>query len=342
MFVSTLVAVFLPGTVLFAGSSPSSLVRLEPSQSASVLTGLTIPWAAGGLRYNAAGKLEDFAGEWPTAEVKAVRFWDTRTAWLNIEPAPDQWEFSHLDENFNVAESHGATDITMVLWGAPKWAAASLDDSDAPWMGPGSAAPPASMADWEEFVRKVAQRYQGRVKAYEIGNEPNLSLFWRGTPDQLSDLVARAATVIRQEDPQALVVAPAPYVRSVKDVTQFAPYLRALASVQAKIDALAFHWYPATFDVNELDYAWTAMRRAAVQAGLEPLPIWVTEAGFEDQRGADARSVSQLIPRTVAMARSLGISRIYFYAWTDMPLGNLLALHRGFPLERGFTRAISA
>ncbi|MFA7324947.1 MAG: cellulase family glycosylhydrolase, partial [Candidatus Nanopelagicales bacterium] len=282
------------------------------------------------------------AGEWPSADVKAVRFWDTRTAWLNIEPAQDQWEFSHLDENFKVAESHGATDITMVLWGAPKWAAASLNDNDAPWMGPGSAAPPANVADWEEFVRKVAQRYVGRVKAYEIGNEPNLSLFWRGTPDQLADLVARAATVIHQEDPQAMVIAPAPYVRSARDATLFAPYLRALATTGARVDALSFHWYPATFDVNELDYAWTAMRRAAVQAGLAPLPIWVTEAAFEDRRGANAKSVSQLIPRTVAMARSLGISRLYFYAWTDMPIGNLLALHTGSPLERGLDQAIAA
>ncbi|MFA7324787.1 MAG: hypothetical protein WC005_10570, partial [Candidatus Nanopelagicales bacterium] len=99
-FVSTLIAVILPGAVVFAGSGTSDFGRPEQPQSMSVLTGLTIPWAAGGLRYNAVGKLEDFAGEWPSADVKAVRFWDTRTAWLNIEPAQDQWEFSHLDENF--------------------------------------------------------------------------------------------------------------------------------------------------------------------------------------------------------------------------------------------------
>ncbi|MDD2857073.1 MAG: hypothetical protein PHU75_00205 [Candidatus Nanopelagicales bacterium] len=67
------------------------------------------------------------------------------------------------------------------------------------------------MDDWLDFVRHGVQRYAWQVTAYEIGNEPNLTLFWRGKPEQMAEMMSRAAAIIHEEDPNALVVAPAPY-----------------------------------------------------------------------------------------------------------------------------------
>lgn len=337
-FTATLLAVLAPAFLVVAATDIA-----QPShQSRQVVTGLTIPWAAGGMRIDPSGNLENFPGEWPDMPVQAVRLWDTRTAWLNIEQAQDQWEFAHLDANIQMALAKGARDITLVLWGTPTWAAASLNSNDAPWLGPGSASPPASAADWEDYVRHVVQRYAGQITAYEIGNEPNLAWFWRGTPEQLADLFSRAARIIHEIDPLAIVVAPAPLISSARDAKSFQPYFKALADSGAAVDVLAFHWYPGSLDPRALDVDWTAVRRAAAASGLPALPIWVTEAAYQDTGHTRASVARTLIPRTVAMAQALGIQPIYFYAWSDMPIGNLIPLHRGTMLESGLERSLRA
>ncbi|MDD2857072.1 MAG: glycosyl hydrolase [Candidatus Nanopelagicales bacterium] len=116
----------------------------------------------------------------------------------------------------------------------------------------------------------------------------------------------------------------------------YAPYFKALAATGAAIDALAFHWYPSTLSASGLDYTWSAMRRVAVLNGLGELPIWVTEVGFETQaKKSSSATVAAVVPQTLAMAKSLGIARVYFYAWSDLPIGNFISLHTGSVLERG-------
>ena len=83
------------------------------------------------------------SGEWPDIPMASVRLWDTRTAWLHVEPAQDQWAFEMLDANIDMAMGHGVTDTTLVLWGTPGWAAESLSADDAPWLGPGVSGPAA-------------------------------------------------------------------------------------------------------------------------------------------------------------------------------------------------------
>ena len=333
-FMSTLLAVLFPALLVVAGT-PTDQRSPSTTGSTPPIVGLTIPWAAGGLRINQAGATEQFAGEWPDLPVGAVRLWDTRTAWLNLEPAQDQWDFSRLDDNLRVAEANGVQDITMVLWGTPTWAASSLGPDDAPWLGPNSASPPAKLDDWEDFVRHVVRRYAGRITAYEVGNEPNLRMFWRGSPEQYAELVARAARIVHEEDPAALVAAPALLLSSPADDTTARSYFRALNSAQASVDVLAFHWYPKSAELSGLIAESKAVRKAARDTGLPALPIWVTEVGYPTGSRLKSSVVRTLIPQTVAMSSYLGIERLYFYAWSDLPISNLIPLHRGTALEAG-------
>ena len=44
---------------------------------------------------------------WPRVSFGSWRLWDAYVAWPNVEPQKGQWDFSHLDRDISLAESHG-------------------------------------------------------------------------------------------------------------------------------------------------------------------------------------------------------------------------------------------
>jgi hypothetical protein len=86
------------------------------------------------------------------------------------------------------------------------------------WLGggPNRNIPPLSLTEWREFVRRVAQRYNGVVDAYDIWNEPNLQnpgmgIGWNRSLSQsptYADFLHAAAQEIRTHAPGTLVVGP--------------------------------------------------------------------------------------------------------------------------------------
>jgi hypothetical protein len=299
------------------------------------IVGLHVPWAVGGPRIERDGTLRQHPGEWPNIPVRSLRLWDTRTAWLNIEPAQDQWEFAQLDAEIAIAHAHGVSDITLVLWGTPVWAASSLDADDAGWLGPGAAAPPRSLADWGDFVAKVSERYRGVMTAYEIGNEPDDRKFWRGTPQQFAEMVSIAAQTIRAMDPAVTVVAPAALISmSSKQPAAIGP-----PAWSANVDALAFHWYPRTnVAPSQLRRVVMRLRAQARGVGLGGLPLWLTEVNYRGAR-VGARRQYDLVAQTNVQARSLGLKRVYWYAWTDLGPPELLPIQPGTPAALALRKA---
>jgi hypothetical protein len=330
--------------VMLAGPAVA-LTGLEPPAASTqrTIVGLHVPWAAGGLRIERDGSVRQHPGEWPTIPVRSLRLWDTRTAWLNLEPAPDQWAFEHLDAQVAIARRHSVDDITLVLWGTPKWAARSLDADDASWLGPGAASPPRSMEDWHDFVAQVATRYRGVITAYEIGNEPEDAKFWRGSATQFANMVATAARTIDAIDPAATIVAPAELIAMERKARQpnessastdrqdFLGEARRRPSWAANVDALAFHWYPRTSAPPSRLRTVVARLRAEEQAaGLQGVPLWLTEVNYRGVPVSPERERT-LVKQTNELARILNLPRVYWYAWTDLGPANLLQFQPGSP-----------
>src|SRR5271167_1069568 len=136
---------------------------------------------------------------WPDVPVPAWRLWDAAVTWPFLEPAKGQWQFDRLDGYLSLAEKHGTT-VLLTLGMSPGWANG----------GSKPTAPPQDIDDWRAYVTTVASRYKGRIPAYEVWNEPNLTDFWTGTTDQLIALTKAAAEIIHSVDPKAIVVSPAP------------------------------------------------------------------------------------------------------------------------------------
>ena len=301
---------------------------------------LTIPWALGGPRVERDGTLRDYPGQWPTIPVRSVRFWDSRTAWLNLEPAPDTWDFTRLDGLVLLAESRGVDRITLVLGGTPRWAAAQERSTDAFWLGPGSASPPRDLADWAQFVAVVAERYRGRIDAYEIWNEPTTAAFWSGSRAQWADLVASAAREIRRIDPDARVVAPGIAVTSARDVTRMRPWLAELADRSALITDISVHFYPRTVaQARTLGTLVRSLRSLAGTVGL-PASIWVTEVNLVGGARLPAAQQRDVIASITSQARRAGVGALTWYAWTDLTSPELIQFQPRTPGARELARQI--
>lgn len=325
-------ALVLVVAMVSAGSGAGTPARAREAPNSNPVIGLHIPWAIGGPRIEPQGTLVLREPEWPAYPVRAVRLWDTRTAWLNLEPEPDRYDWSNLDRHVDQARTHGTTDITLVLWGTPRWAALSESTGDAAWLGPGSAAPPRELGQWREFVRDVASRYRGLITAYQIGNEVNEPAFWRGTADQLGTLVSTAVEEIRRADPAARIIGPSVAVTSGTraELSQVIDFWGAVQTAGVRLDAIAAHWYPAPNAARpNLAATLTRLRAAARASGWGRTPLWITEAGHRASKATPAHAIALLrhsVRELQRSARSTGTVRLYWYAWTDAHIGDLIPM----------------
>lgn len=69
--------------------------------------------------------------------------------------------------------------------------------------------PPANFQDFGDFCRATAERYKGRIQAYQVWNEPNLSREWANRPPdpaEYTELLKICYEAIKTADPAAIVV----------------------------------------------------------------------------------------------------------------------------------------
>ncbi|MBI5671488.1 MAG: LysM peptidoglycan-binding domain-containing protein [Chloroflexi bacterium] len=160
--------------------------------------------------------------------------------WRDLEAAKGQIEFAALDTIVDTLRAANKN-ILLTVSTSPIWARASTDEDG----------PPDSFADYGLFVTTLAQRYAGRVQAYEIWNEPNLRREWNSTIHSISaasyiELLRVGYAAVKAADPQAVVVsaglAPTGYNDGVNAINDRL-YLRELyaAGLAASSDAIGAH-----------------------------------------------------------------------------------------------------
>jgi hypothetical protein len=126
--------------------------------------------------------------------------------------AVDAWR--KYDYIVDTAASLGLS-LTLRLERPPQWARARA--SATPEWQEGltrdgnSTGPPDSLADYGDFVGRVAARYRGKVRFYQIWNEPNLKNEWNWQeprPEDFVELLRVGASAVRAADPAAVVIFP--------------------------------------------------------------------------------------------------------------------------------------
>lgn len=137
------------------------------------------------------------------------------------------------------AEAHGL-EVVFRLDNPPAWTRAGGDLV-------GVQAPPDDPADFAAFARTVADRYKGRVRYYQIWNEPNIYPEWGEqpvSPEAYAELLAGAARAIRSVDPEAVIVLAAMAATTAyAGDTEPGGNLNDLIYLQRLYDAGAAEWF---------------------------------------------------------------------------------------------------
>jgi len=119
-------------------------------------------------------------------------------AWSDIEgAAKGHFDWSKSDKVVDHANDYGIK-VLARLDRAPAWTGAVLPNG-----------PPNNYEDFGDYCFAFAQRYRGRVHAYQIWNEPNLAREWGSKPPNPQEYVAllRVAYLrIKEADPDAIVI----------------------------------------------------------------------------------------------------------------------------------------
>jgi len=263
------------------------------------------------------------------------RLWDMKTAWKDVNPARDVFDWSVLDMRVAQAEATGAQPM-LVLGLTPQWAASDPNAGDPRW-GLGTASPPRNIENWKAYVQAVVNRYGSRIAAYEVWNEANLQTFWTGSYDQLAELTKTAYDIIKSKNSNALVLMASTTTRLVSPAAKFTTgYLSALGAVGNPFDGYTIHTYPAgdiSFDgisaqrISDIKAWQTAVVRAVgPDSALLDRLVFDTEvnyglAGPGSRAGThftDAQGAT-LLEQTYRDSAALGIDATFWYLYTAAP-----------------------
>ena len=217
--------------------------------------------------------------------------------WAEFEPLdpdehPDIGRDAWVKYDQIVEAARGAgIEILARLDRAPAWATPGFDPRSNPWMQ----APPADNADFADFAGQLATRYRGKVRYYQIWNEPNLFGEWGGRPPDPAEYLAMLRAVgqaIRAADPDARIVLAglAPTIETGPDNLSDLLFLRTLYQLGAKgdFDVAASMSYglwtgprDPRIDDQRVNFPRAVLwREAMLEFGDAQTPVWAAEYGW--------------------------------------------------------------
>ncbi|MCC7487571.1 MAG: endo-1,4-beta-xylanase [Burkholderiales bacterium] len=279
---------------------------------------------------------------WPTIKFGSLRAWASSTQWANLEPRKGEWNFANLDKYVALAEQH-KVDLVVNLGRTPAWASARPDERCSGEFPLGCAAEPRDVRDWEDYVREVVSRYRGRVKYYEIWNEPKFNdlenaytgkdgaaTYFSGTLAKFVEMTRAAYRIVKQVDPAAKVLAAGMDGEEygLKRLSRFFE-----AGGRDSVDIVSFHLYMNNSIQPEAIAPFVARLRAAMAAqGLEKMELWNSESGYfiadplvpapaQLNRAGTFSAVLSVDTAAAYVARALiigaaaGLDRFFYFGW---------------------------
>ncbi len=239
--------------------------------------------------------------------------------WDALEPSRGRWTWGRLDDVVDAERARGL-EVLGLLDYSTGWAVGEAGDLS-------TAPPPHDL--WANYVAQTVGHFKDRVHVWEVWNEPNTPVFWRGSKEQYADLLRVTYDTIKRVDPGATVLGP-----SISGIDE--EWLAAMP--WDKFDALALHLYVPPAALNDQGYSFFTQGLPNMKGilGRYPAkPIWITEFGFASQGGPDPWHVGD----EGAQARYL-VQQITEMLASDLPIARLMPYvlndHDGFELVHGW------
>jgi hypothetical protein len=241
-----------------------------------------------------------------------MRSWDASpgVAWADSNPSPGVYDFTNLDKLMKLAQSHNA-ELLYTLGRPPQWAS-SRPTAKGPY-GPGQCAAPNNLKDWDDYLSAIATHAAGKIKYWEVWNEPDDPRFYCGDIATMVTLAQHANRILKKIDPRAVILSPA--VTGGPGPEWIGQFLSSGGA--SLIDVVSFHgyWSSKAEDVNTVVASYQAVMKAN---NIATKPLWDTEAswaGFGKNPIANHSQRAAFLAKYYLLQWSDGVSRFIWYAY---------------------------
>ncbi|MBM2810021.1 MAG: uncharacterized protein HW416_780 [Chloroflexi bacterium] len=213
--------------------------------------------------------------------------------WADIEPdekgrfigAFGESTWDKYDAIVSLAQEQGL-ELIVRLDTTPKWARTG---------NPHVATPPDRLDDFGDYVGAVVSRYRGRVRYYQVWNEPNLTVEWGMTPVDAvaaTELLRVAYVRAKAADPDAVILAPAlsPTISEASDAMNELIFLQQMYDAGASryfdigsVQAYGLRGGPDDRRLGPGDVNFSRpilFREVMVRNGDAEKPIWASEVAW--------------------------------------------------------------
>lgn len=207
-------------------------------------------------------------------------------SWEGIEPVQGMFNWACYDESVAIAREEGLEVLGLIAFSAG-WA--RRDPAQ-------HTSPPKNVEAYAAFVHRVVSRYKGRIRHWEIWNEPDSPVFWPPKPDpaEYAALLKAAYAAAKRADPDCVVMT-AGLLVGMNHWLQW-DYLDGLYANGAgsAFDRIAWHAYcdpKSPVDGRYESLTATLLERMSAH-GDAGKRAWLTEQGWPTAPGFK-RSVSE-------------------------------------------------
>jgi hypothetical protein len=287
------------GTTLLTagGSSSAAPITITRQAAPSTFFGLTI------LNYQ---------GVTPQLTFGTTRTWDAYPAldWADANRAAEQYNSAPLNTYIATSLSWNAQ-ILYTFGRTPQWASTS-PDATSPY-GLGQCAPPILSA-WDQYVTAVVTNAAGRIKYWELWNEPDQAASYCGDIPSMVTMAQHAYAIIKNIDPSATVLSPA--ATGEAGATWFDSFITA--GGLNTFDVVAFHGYGGA-QAEQINAIVDDYRLVMSRHNLSALPLWDTECSWGESSIGDDAHRAAFLSKYFFLQWSSGVDRVIWYAYDSHP-----------------------
>jgi hypothetical protein len=234
-------------------------------------------------------------------------------SWSDIQPEKDNWRVNFFDKYVADAEANNKKIVGLLAYSVG-WL---HNETCGHQLHSRVIAGEDEVEAFCEYVRRTVTYYKGKVGAWSIWNEPNLtSRFWVGTPEEFFTLTIAAAAAIREVDPDAVILGGGLNTTANNDI-----WTKGLfdSGAMEQIDYFSYHPYmPNALTTGR---AYSAFRDYIEPYGFAD-KIWVTEVGYPLDMGPggyDTKVREEDMPDTTAKTLAiLAAEGARFILWYEL------------------------
>ena len=286
---------------------------------------------------------------WPEAEAQPgmLRLHDVGTSWSDLSTGPGTYNWTKLDTWLDTIARHRPIGVIQVFSWVPCWEASPCEGLNvAPT---GTNVPPDDLTEsgspsFNHFVTKFVQHCSpagncagdcppaktcaktNLIKYYEMWNEWDTWMRWKGTVDQLYDMLAPATDIIRANATDAVILTPSTTRGKIKS---FEAWLNTETTNGRISDWVVWHEY--LWDRTPED-EWSQFGKGYLST-LRSLSAWKgvpwadTETNYDVNTFACSRKFSAAectgqIVRWQLINSSNGTSNLNWYKWNETIASN--------------------